>query len=420
VEAGSSFLFDYLYAVRRQVAVPQIVQTLGRGVVYAALLLVLLSHVAAAHDIAGLVTGSAMVSIILGLAMQETLGNLFAGIAMQLTKPYTIGHWILIGNNEGRVEKADWRSVTIRTTRGDHVSFPHSVLAKMEIHNYSLPTPLHAREICVGVHYRHPPDHVKEVMARCAAIAPSVVNPPAPVVRVTDFQDSAILYTLKFWITDFEHWRDIESDVRRNIWYQFNRAELQIPFPIRDVYHHPERKTADPAAENLALLRGLVLFKTLSEEQSGQLAARLKTEYFARGETICRQGDTDTTFYVIKTGQVEVAARTATGQVAFTGQLSAGEFFGEFSLMTGEPRSATVTAAEPTEVLTIGKNDMRRALEASPELGESISRMLAARREQLREHLNKSAAEIASAARMENMDSLSRELLRKIRDFFSY
>jgi CRP-like cAMP-binding protein len=239
-------------------------------------------------------------------------------------------------------------------------------------------------------------------------------------VRVTDFQDSAILYTLKFWITDFEHWRDIESDVRRNIWYQFNRAELQIPFPIRDVYHHPERKTADPAAENLALLRGLVLFKTLSEEQSGLLAARLKTEYFARGETICRQGDTDTTFYVIKTGQVEVAARTATGQVAFTGQLAAGECFGEFSLMTGEPRSATVTAAEPTEVLTIGKNDMRRALEASPELAESISRMLAARREQLREHLNKNAAEITSAARLENMDSLSRELLRKIRDFFSY
>src|SRR5581483_12021086 len=160
VESISAFVFDYLFAERRHAPVPQIVQSLLRSIVYILLFLFLLPQLFAWRDIAGLITSSAILSIILGLALQETLGNLFAGIGMQISRPYLTGHWVKLGPHEGSVERADWRSVTILTRQGDYVSFPHSMVAKMEIHNYSFPMRLHACEVQVGVHYQHPPSTV--------------------------------------------------------------------------------------------------------------------------------------------------------------------------------------------------------------------------------------------------------------------
>src|SRR4030095_12830983 len=138
------------------------------GIVYTALFFFLLPHFFAWQNVAGLVTSSAIVSLILCLALPATLGNLFAGITMQVSRPYLTGHWIKIGAYEGKVERADWRSVTLQTLDGDQVSFPHSLLAKMEIRNYSSPSSLHACETQVSVHYRHPPSTVEGILIRCA------------------------------------------------------------------------------------------------------------------------------------------------------------------------------------------------------------------------------------------------------------
>ena len=420
IEALIAIVFDFALARNRPVPVPHIVQTLVRCVVYLTLVLGVVPRVFAIKDLAGLFTGSAMVSIIIGLALQETLGNLFAGIAMQVSRPYMLGHWIKVANYEGVVVRADWRSVTIRTKRDDYVAIPHSMLAKMEIQNFSTPTTLHAREITVGVHYRHPPDQVKAVLFQCATAATGVEPQPEPLVRVLEFQDSAILYMIRFWITDFEEYGEIESAVRRNIWYQFQRAGLQIPSPIRDIYHHPERQPVDMSEANVALLGGLDLFQNLPEDQLRELAVRLKTLAFARGEIICRQGDTDATFYVIKTGRVEITIRGTDGLVVLTKVLIPGEFFGEFALLTGEPRTATVKAAEPADLLAIGKEDMRCMLAAHPQLATALSCVLAVRRQQLTEHMAQTGAGTAAVATAELVESTSREILRKILDFFVF
>lgn len=422
VEACSIFVFDYAFAVRRKTEVPLILRSLARGIVYALLFLFLLPQVFAWRDVAGLLTSSAILSIILGLALQETLGNLFAGIGMQMSRPYATGHWIKIGAYEGIVERADWRSMTIRTLYGDRVSFPHSLLAKMEIHNYSLPSPLHARAVQVGVHYRHPPSTVEAILARCALETAGVCAQPPPEVRLTAYQDFAILYIVKFWIDDFSRYYTIESDVLKRVWYHFKREKIQIPFPIREVYHHQGGIVSDEIAETIDILRRIEFLNVLNDAQRRELAQRLETQIFARGETICRQGEPGHTFYIIKDGHVEVSAHNGHGHPAFTRTMGAGDFFGEIALLTGEPRSATVTATEDSELLVVGKEDMRCMLEANSQLAEHISQVLALRQQQLEEQrvLHTHRAPRNTEAEQRRAESLRREFLARMRNFFSY
>ncbi len=422
VEVGGVFVFAYLFAVRRKIEVPHILRSLARGVVYTLLFFFWLPHFFGIQNVAGLITSSAIVSVILGLALQETLGNLFAGIGMQMSRPYLAGHWVKIGAYEGMVERADWRSMTIRTLYGDRVSFPHSLLGKMEIHNYSLPSPLHARTVPVGVHYRHPPAKVEEILLRCVRETKGVCTQPPPEVWLSAYQDSAILYTVKFWIDDFAYYPYIESDMRKRVWYHFKRDKIQIPFPIREVYHHTGDALADSLSDNIHMLRDIEFLQVLSDEQLRELAGRLETQVFTRGETICRQGEPGETFYIIKNGQVAVAVHDGQGGMTLNRTMAPGDFFGEISLLTGEPRNATVTAVEETEVLVMKKEDMRRMLEANNRLAEHISHVLVLRLQQLEEQrLLRAQHALQNITIQERRgESLRREFLARMRNFFSY
>ena len=422
VEAGGVFVFDYLFTIQRQTEVPHILRSLARGVVYALLFFFLLPHIFGIQNIAGLITSSAIVSIILGLALQDTLGNLFAGIGMQMSRPYITGHWVKIGAYEGIVERADWRSMTIRTLNGDRVSFPHSLLAKMEIHNYSLPSLLHARVVRVGVHYRHPPTRVEEILLRCTRETTGVCVQPPPEVWLSAYQDFTILYTVKFWIDDFAHYPTIESHVLKRVWYHFKREKIEIPFPIREIYHHGEETAGVTLTEDVHRLKDIEFLQVLSDEQLSELAQRLGRQIFAPGETICRQGEPGEAFYIIKDGQIEVSTADGQGRSVPIRKMAAGDFFGEMSLLTGEPRSATVTALKETDVLVMNKEDMRCMLEENSQLAEHMSRVLALRQQQLYEHqtLRTRPETQNSEAPEYRVESLRREFLARIRSFFSY
>ncbi len=415
-------VFDYVFAVRQRADIPSIVRSLLRGIIYIGLFLFLLPRLFSWHDVAGLLTSSAIVSIILGLALQETLGNLFAGVAMQMSRPYLTGHWVKIGAYEGTVERADWRSMTIRTFRGDQVSFPHSFLAKMEIHNYSFPSRLHACEVQVGVHYRHPPAMVKALLIRCAQETVGVYADPQPTALLLSYHDSAVLYGVYFWIDDFGQHRHIESDLLTRIWYQFKREQIEIPYPTREFYLRPTEVSVDVVAERTRLLRRIEFLSVLVGQQQKTLAQRLSTQLFTQGETICRQGERGETFYLIKRGLVEVTAHDEHGHTAFVRTMETGEFFGEISLLTGEPRSATVTALDETEVLVICKEDMRCMLKANDTLAAHMSEVLSSRQDYLDKQLASLMQQelVNGQSRAEGGESIRREILDRILNFFSY
>ena len=182
---------------------------------------------------------SGVVSIVLGLALQDLLSNLMAGIVMSVERPFKIGDWIQVGTTEGEAVEQTWRTTLVRTREGDHLLIPNSLAAKELMLNFDRPTPEHLIKIHVGVAYDTPCGGVTEALLDAASKVDEVLRTPAPEVHLKDFQDSSILYELRIWIDNYGSLPGIESDVRKQIWYAFKRHGITIPFPQRDVNIHP-------------------------------------------------------------------------------------------------------------------------------------------------------------------------------------
>src|SRR3984893_571748 len=180
--------------------------------------------------IPGLLTGSGVIAIIIGLALQETLGNIFAGFGLQAGKAYRIGDWLIVDGKHVEVVELNWRSTRLRNN--DDVSFdiPNSQLAKATIINLYYPSRRHAARVRISVDHRVPPNDVKDAMYQAALAAPGVLREPAPKVFLIDFAESAVQYEIKFWLVDGRVFPDIIDGVRTNVWYELNRRGIRLAF----------------------------------------------------------------------------------------------------------------------------------------------------------------------------------------------
>jgi small-conductance mechanosensitive channel/CRP-like cAMP-binding protein len=416
IETVSSLFYDFVLADRKHLEIPALYRDITRIVLYAILAFVLIK--VAGYDVSALITGGTILTVVIGFATQESLGNLFAGIFLHGSRPFVRGDWVAFGDKEGMVDKIDWRATTIRTNNGDYVIFPNAAIAKMELINYSAPTKLHAMIAKVGVHYQHAPGKIRRILVECALKTAKVQHQPHPIARVINYADSAIEYELKYWITDFEDHPNIQANVLEKMWYHFKREDVEIPFPIRTVQiFRPEK--VDVESVNYKLLKRIDFLSEFPESDMKYLASRLKVLTYTAGEPIIHQGEAGRSFYIVKEGRVEIQARDADGKLFFTKELGPSTFFGEISLLTGEPRTATVVALEESELLRLDKEAFRKIMEGNPKADELISTVLARRQEYSAE---KKAARNTQVA-VEETDSTSSTraiFVKKIRDFFSY
>jgi small-conductance mechanosensitive channel/CRP-like cAMP-binding protein len=422
-EAVIASIFDFYFPVARRAEIPTFFRDLVRGLVFIGMFLGFMGLVLK-RDLNSLLVGSAVITVSIGFALQETLGNFFAGLALRLSRPYALGDDVLVGQVSGRVDKIDWRQTSILTWTGDHVNLPNSLVAKEGITNYSSPTVLHARDLRIGLHYRHPPNKVIAVIKGVLAEVDEVRKAPAPEVHVLDFMDSSILYRIRMWIEDYPGRWNIETSVRVGLWYAFRREGLEIPFPIRTLVHAPPDNAQDKK-QVISFLASVDFLEALGQESLEILGKRAQFQVFAAGEKICRQGESGDSFYIIRAGRVGVEVRDAQGEVFLRNEMALGNYFGEMALLTGEPRSATVYAITDAELLTVDKEDLRDVIVANREVEEIISKVLAQR--QLRTEKAREEAEGARAVKGEDsagaggrLEQLSEQLLRKIQAFFSY
>ena len=193
-----------------------------------------------------LFTSSAIAAAILGFALQDTLGNAISGIAIQIEKPFRVGHWISVGGFEGLVTEVTWRATKIRTKAGTQVIVPNSTIAKEAINNYSEPTAPTRLEIEVGAAYQTPPNDVKAAILRAIDQAPGVLKTPLPDALLVDFANSSINYRARFWIDDFSRDNHAKDAVRTAIYYEFRRRNIEIPYPIQVEYSKEEAPADTP------------------------------------------------------------------------------------------------------------------------------------------------------------------------------
>ena len=361
---------------------------------------------------------SAVVGAVVGLALQDTLGNLFTGIALNTDAPFRIGDWVRLGDVEGRVEQVSWRATRLRTWYGDTLTVPNNEVSKHAILNFSRPAEPHSRLLLIGVNYQTPPNKVFSVLDHLLEQVPDLPQEPRPLLRMIGYHEFTIQYEIRYFLKGYEDYRRIEGEIYRLIWYHFRRHGIEIPYPIRNVYLHQPDAGAEAAerAENRLerALRGIDLFRPLSDDELRLATARFRRLHYAKGERIIAEGAPGDSFFVIDRGEVEV--RKELGGVSRPlARLMEGQFFGEMALLTGAQRAATVLAATDVDVFTIDKAGFQDVLASNPAIAVDISTILSERKEAL------SQAEGDVTARFEDAASkgeLKQHLLAKIRSYF--
>jgi CRP-like cAMP-binding protein len=275
----------------------------------------------------------------------------------------------------------NWRSTRLRTNDNIYLDIPNNEMVSHEIVNLHYPTEVHAMRIRVGVEYKNPPSLVKDALYRAASTAKNVLAQPKTKVFLVDFADHAVIYEIKYYMGNHSRINETNDAVRTNVWYELKRQGITIPFPIRTL--HVERKAAPPIqddqAEALSILRGEPLFECLSDEQLDHLIKQARLNIFGRGEPVIEEGSPGDSMFVLLRGEANVLV-SKNGSTIQVATLNSGDCFGEMSLLTGEPRSATVRADRDCYVMEIGKPTMAEVLHSAPECLVQLSELLAQRK----------------------------------------
>ena len=329
-----------------------------------------------------LLTTSAVSAVVIGFALQDTLGNAFAGLAIQSERPFHVGHWIRVGEFEGCVAEVTWRATKLRTKTGNFVILPNNLVSKEAITNYSEPAVPTRLEVEVGASYVSPPNEVKAVMREAMAQAPCVLHSPPADVLIVAFADSAITYRARFWVLDYELDDEARDEVRAAIYYAFSRRGIEIPYPIQVQYDldPPGPDEGTKQAQREEALRTVDLFASLDDEQRRAIAAATRTRVYGDGEVIVRQGEAGHSMYIVCAGRISIVIEPERKVVA---SVEKGGYFGEMSLLTGEPRTATAVAQKDVVLLEIDAELFRRLAAESPHTIERIGVAAAARRGEL-------------------------------------
>jgi small-conductance mechanosensitive channel/CRP-like cAMP-binding protein len=422
--ARSSFLLVVQVIVGRRGNAPlsKIVQDILQGLFYAAVGLIVLRS--AGVEPGSLLTTSALLTAVIGLSLQETLGNLFAGLAIQAQRPFELGDWVKLDANDpesiGRVVEINWRATRVRTNDNVEITVPNGALARASIRNYSKPTPEVRRSVVITVAPHVPPAEVHRLLLDAIHGAPGTLQDPAPDVQTIGFTDRGVDYRIRYWLVDFERREPIDSAIRDRLWYALQRVGLSIPGAQRHVFVHATTKEAraeqheEHRQSRVSALRGVDFLREVPDDAMHQLAATTERRMYAPGEVIIIEGSEGEELFVVEKGEVEIVVTRGAAAAARIATVGPGGFFGEMSLMTGEKRRATVCTLEPTILLVVGKKDLQPVLEAHPAIAHRISEVLAEREVALGHAVARNEKEHKSM-----IEERSDALLARIRQFFS-
>jgi small-conductance mechanosensitive channel/CRP-like cAMP-binding protein len=363
-----------------------------------------------------ILTTSAVLTAVVGLGLQETLGNLVSGLALQMQRPFDVGDWIDIdeGQQSGRITEVTWRATTIMTVDEVEVSVPNGRLAKASIRNYSRPSTVSRRRVSVGVTYAAPPHDVHDALRSAARDVPGVLEAPEPFARTRSFGDSAIDYELLYFVDDFSHAASIDGRVRDRVYYVLRRRGLEIPYPTRQLLGvGPAAPSRDADAERdrcAEAIAAVDLFHSLPRDAIDLLASSAKVRLYGAGEAIWHQGDTGAELYVIESGTVafEVTRDGQPEQEAM--RIGAGQCFGEVGFLKGERRAATIRGTTACRFVVLDPAALRQVLESHPAMVEQMGALLASRQAAI--------DAIASAAPPQTAEERSVKFAEQIRRFF--
>lgn len=404
-------IFGTAFRNAQQAEISSLLRTVLSIIIYIVSFFIIFQSQYPEVELAPLFTGSAILGIVVGLALQDTLGNLFAGIALQADQPFQVGDVVNLGQRgTGVVESVSWRGVKIRTFQNKLLIISNAVLGKETI-EVAPRGNLNARSVYFDTEYTESPAKTSQVVREAVRQVENVSQKIRPVVRIRNLGDNGLQWEVKYWLDDYAKYNDTDALIRQRIWYVFQREKIEFSSTTTTV--HIEPKAGDIPVEELTesiadRFSGLPIFAPLCDEEIEKLARGSYVRVFAPGEPIVRMGQEGNSMFVIVRGSVKVQV-PENGSPKTINTLRENDFFGEMSLLTGEPRSATVVATEETEVLQIRKQALKPIFEGNPQLVQAICEIIEERKELL---------PTMAIAESDAGGNGSRGVLRSIKNFF--
>jgi small-conductance mechanosensitive channel/CRP-like cAMP-binding protein len=374
VRVIDALVFDVVISRRRNVVAPQLLRQIVALVLYGLLVASALKAILKV-DVTPALTGGAVLAAVIGLALQETLGNLFSGIALHMEGAFDVGDVLHSGEYVGVVESVSWRATRMRGFNNQTLVLPNSVIARERLEVFPHGN-LNARILQLGIDYNVAPASVIEIVSQAAAHVDGVARELPCFARVGAFADSSVIYEIKYHTRDYAKRDRIDADIRKAVWYALHRNKISFATPVRafQTYTPPESKHEVAPDEVLARLRQVDILSPLSEESRETIAAETHVHFYSKGETILRHTAAGDSMFVVHSGTASVRlsdeSREGWHEVA---QLGPGTVFGEMALLTGETRTADVVALTDVTALEIGKDALQPILSDHPNLVEAMT-----------------------------------------------
>jgi len=395
---------------------PQILRDLLNLAVGALLTVVTLQQ--ARVNLVGLVTTSAVLTAVIGLAAQETLKDLFGGLSMQIGAAYRVGDWVDLGAHRGRVVSITLMNTLLRGVDGADVVVPNSQAASTTVRRYG-PESAVGNRFTLGLDYSHPPAQAMRLLLQLAQRHPEVLAEPPPQVWLKAYGASAIEYELLVFqreAGDGPGWR-LRGALLEQLWYALNREDRRIPFPVLELrrHHHapsePEEQGWQQPEQRAHLLAANPLFANLSHNERLTLAPLTRCLKFGPGETIVREGERGDCLFQVVSGSLEVSKQGAghLGNPIDVARLETAAVFGEMTLFTDEPRNATVRTLTETVLLEVERQDLLPLMEQNPALLNQLGTLVSSRQREL-QRLSDAAAEEQTTWLIARMMQLFSEL----------
>lgn len=376
-------------------------------------------------ELSGIVTTSAVITAVLAFSMQDTLGNILGGLALQLDNSVDVGDWIKLDDLVGKVVDIRWRHTAVETRNWETVIVPNSQLmkSKFSVLGRRDEQPVQWRRwISFNIGYQTSPSRVIETVQEAIRKAdiPNVASQPEAQCVLMDFDSSYGRYALRYWLTDLQHDDTTDSDVRDHVYVALQRAGILFAFPEHNVHMTTEsekrqqNKQTKLVQTRINALHKIELFNSFREDELLTIAQGLKHAPFAKGETITHQGAIAHWLYMLIEGEADVYLEIPGQAKRKLSTLLPGNYFGEMGLMTGAPRTATVIATTDAECYLLDKTTFETILKNRPELAEEISRTLVSRRF----GLDSLQHDLDADTRAQEMSQQHLDMLTKISNFF--
>ncbi|MFV0390187.1 MAG: cyclic nucleotide-binding domain-containing protein [Pyrinomonadaceae bacterium] len=384
VKFVTQIVFDSTFSRSGQREIGSLIRTIISVIIYIVAFLIIFQSYYPNVPLAPLFTGSTILGIVVGLALQDTLGNLFSGVAIQADQGFQLGDVIAIKDQGiGVVEQISWRGVRIRTFQDKILLISNSVIGKATI-EIAPKNNLNARLVYFNTIYSNSPAKVVTLVREAVRQVDNVSPKRRPIVRIRDFGNSSVDWEVKYWAINYQLVNQTDALIRQRIWYVFQREGLEFAFPTRTIYtakqSEPETAANETADEIYERIMNVPIFAPLSDDETQLIAKSCSLRIFAPGEPIIEAGDNDRSMFIVHHGTVHVQI-VENGEVRTVSTLSEGDFFGEMSLFSGESRTASVIADSETQVLEVKQYVMKPLLESNPEVARIIGEIIQERKE---------------------------------------